>query len=95
MRVLWQCKVLRAEVMFVTTQYENIHPSKKEINKAVTPTLQLTSWRKNPKEGSSPQTQQLATCPYSEPVESSPNHPVTLPKIHYDPILQPAPWSFE
>jgi hypothetical protein len=36
MRVLLQCKVPRAEVMFVTIQRENIRPSKKEINKYVT-----------------------------------------------------------
>jgi hypothetical protein len=36
MRVLRQCKVTRAEVMFVTIHRENIRPSKKEINKAVT-----------------------------------------------------------
>jgi hypothetical protein len=28
MRVLWQCKVPQAEIMFVTTQRENIRPSK-------------------------------------------------------------------
>jgi hypothetical protein len=36
MRVLRQCKVPRAEVMFITIQLENIRRSKKEINKAVT-----------------------------------------------------------
>jgi hypothetical protein len=36
MRVLRQCMVLRAEVMFVTIQHENICASKKEMNKAVT-----------------------------------------------------------
>jgi hypothetical protein len=36
MRVLRQCKLPRAEVMFVIVQRENIRPSKKEINKAVT-----------------------------------------------------------
>jgi hypothetical protein len=35
MRVLWQCKVARAEVMFVIIQRENIRSSKKEMNKAV------------------------------------------------------------
>jgi hypothetical protein len=35
-RVLRQCKVLLAGVMFVTIQSENIRPSKKEMNKAVT-----------------------------------------------------------
>jgi hypothetical protein len=38
MRVLRQCKVPRAEVMFVTIQGENIRPSKKEVIKAVTMT---------------------------------------------------------
>jgi hypothetical protein len=33
MRVLRQCKVPRAEVMFVTVQSEKIRPSKKELNK--------------------------------------------------------------
>jgi hypothetical protein len=36
MRVLRQSKVPRAEVMFVIIQIENISPSKKEMNKAVT-----------------------------------------------------------
>jgi hypothetical protein len=36
MRVLLQRTVLRTEVMFVTIQRENIHPSKKEMNKYVT-----------------------------------------------------------
>jgi hypothetical protein len=36
MRVLRQYTVTRAEVMFVTIQRENIRPSKKEMNKAVT-----------------------------------------------------------
>jgi hypothetical protein len=36
MRVLRQCKAPRAKVMFVTIQRENIHPSKKKMNKAVT-----------------------------------------------------------
>jgi hypothetical protein len=36
MRVLRQSTVPRAEVMFVTIQRENIRPSKKEMNKAVT-----------------------------------------------------------
>jgi hypothetical protein len=36
MRVLRQYKVSREEVMFVTIQRENIRPSKKEMNKAVT-----------------------------------------------------------
>jgi hypothetical protein len=41
MRVLRQCKVPRAEVMFVTIQRENIRPSKKEMNKAVTTQTKL------------------------------------------------------
>jgi hypothetical protein len=36
MRVLRQCKFPRAKVMFVTIQSENIRPSKKGMNKAVT-----------------------------------------------------------
>jgi hypothetical protein len=36
MQVLRQCKVPRAEIMFVTIQCENIRLSKKEINAAVT-----------------------------------------------------------
>jgi hypothetical protein len=36
MRVLRQSKFPRAEVMFVTIRRENIRPSKKEMNKAVT-----------------------------------------------------------
>jgi hypothetical protein len=36
MRVLRQCKFPRAEVMLVTSQRENIRPSKKDVNKAVT-----------------------------------------------------------
>jgi hypothetical protein len=36
MGVLRQCKVQRAEVIFVTTQRENMRLSKKEMNKAVT-----------------------------------------------------------
>jgi hypothetical protein len=38
-------------------------------------------------EGSSPHSQQPATGPYPEPVESSPHPPAYLPKINYDPIL--------
>jgi hypothetical protein len=36
MRVLRQCTVSRAEVMFVTIQCENIRLSKKDMNEAVT-----------------------------------------------------------
>jgi hypothetical protein len=36
MRVLRQCKVPLTEVMFITIRRESIHPSKKEVNKAVT-----------------------------------------------------------
>jgi hypothetical protein len=35
MRAFQQCKIPRAEVMFVTTQCENIRPSKKGMNKDV------------------------------------------------------------
>jgi hypothetical protein len=38
-------------------------------------------------EGSSLHSQQLATDPYPEPVESNPLSPVNLPKIHSHPIL--------
>jgi uncharacterized membrane protein len=38
MRVLWQCKV---EVMFINIQRENIRPSKKEVNNAVTMLIML------------------------------------------------------
>jgi hypothetical protein len=40
MRVLRQCKVPRVEVMFVDIQRENIRPSNKEMNKAVTKSKQ-------------------------------------------------------
>jgi hypothetical protein len=46
-------------------------------------------------EGSSPHSQQPATGPYLEPVESSPHPQANLPKIQSDPILQPTPWSSE
>jgi hypothetical protein len=36
MRVLRQCKVPEAEVMFVTIQRENIRDSNKEMTKALT-----------------------------------------------------------
>jgi hypothetical protein len=36
MLVLRQCKVPQAKVMFVAIQRDNIRPSKKEMNKAVT-----------------------------------------------------------
>jgi hypothetical protein len=37
-------------------------------------------------EGLSPYSQQLATGPYPEPVESNSHTPAYLRKIHYDPI---------
>jgi hypothetical protein len=45
-----ECKVPRAEIMFVTIQRENIRPSKKEMNKAVTMQSKLPgvcSWAMN------------------------------------------------
>jgi hypothetical protein len=49
MQVLRQCKVPRAKVRFVTIQRENIRPSKKQMNKAVTmlpncPTFSIRLW---------------------------------------------------
>jgi hypothetical protein len=44
-------------------------------------------------EGSSPHSQQPATGPCPEPVESNPHPPAILPKIHYDHILPSTPWS--
>jgi hypothetical protein len=43
--------------------------------------------------GSSPHSQQPATGPCPEPVESNPHPQASLPKIHLDPILPPTPWS--
>jgi hypothetical protein len=45
--------------------------------------------------GSSLHSQQLATGPYPEPVESNPHTPANLPKIYSDPILPSTPWSSE
>jgi hypothetical protein len=42
--LLRQCKVRRAEVIFVTIQRENIRPSKKEMNKAVTMFIMPDVW---------------------------------------------------
>jgi hypothetical protein len=44
-------------------------------------------------EGSSPHSQQPATGPCTEPVESNPHPQVNLPKIHSDHIFPPTPWS--
>jgi hypothetical protein len=44
-------------------------------------------------EASSPHSQQPATGPCLEPVESNPHPQANLPKIHYDPIFSPTPWS--
>jgi hypothetical protein len=46
-------------------------------------------------EGSSPHSQQLATGPYPEPVESNPHPPANLRKIPSEPILPSTPWSSE
>jgi hypothetical protein len=44
---------------------------------------------------SSPHSQQPATGPYPEPVESNPHPQANLPKIHSDSILPSTPWSSE
>jgi hypothetical protein len=46
-------------------------------------------------EGSSPHSQQPATGPCPEPVDSNPHPEAKLPKIHSDPIFPPTPWSDE
>jgi hypothetical protein len=62
MRVLRQCKVPRAEVVFVTIQRENIRPSKKEMSKAAImlpkcPIFAVKPW--------------ITTSPYRWPIASS------------------------
>jgi hypothetical protein len=44
-------------------------------------------------EGSPPHSQQPATGPCPEPVESNPHPPSQSPKIHSDPIFPPTPWT--
>jgi hypothetical protein len=44
-------------------------------------------------EGSSPHSQQPANGPYSEPGESTPYPLAYLPKVRFDLILPPTPWS--
>jgi hypothetical protein len=44
-------------------------------------------------EGSSPHSQQPATGPCPEPVESNPHPQANFPKILSDPIFPPTPWS--
>jgi hypothetical protein len=44
-------------------------------------------------EGSSPHSQQPATGPCPEPVESNPHPQANLPKIYSDSIFPPTPWS--
>jgi hypothetical protein len=46
-------------------------------------------------DGSSPHSQQPATCPYPEPGGSTPHPPTSLPKVHFDPILPSVSWSFK
>jgi hypothetical protein len=46
-------------------------------------------------EGSSPHSQEPATSPYPEPVESTPHLPAILPMIHSDPIRPSTPRSSE
>jgi hypothetical protein len=54
---------------------------------------QLTNSVAQEPKGSSPHSQQLATGPYPQPVESDPHLPASLPKIHFDPNLPRTPWS--
>jgi hypothetical protein len=63
-RVLRQCKVPRAELMFVTIKRENIRPSTKEMKKAVTmlpncPMFAVRLW--------------ITTSPYRWPIGSLPS----------------------
>jgi hypothetical protein len=44
-------------------------------------------------EGSSPHSQEPATGPCPETVESNPQPQANLRKIHSDPILPPTTWS--
>jgi hypothetical protein len=44
-------------------------------------------------EGSSPHSQQPATGPCPETVETNPHPQANIPKIHSDPIFPSTPWS--
>jgi hypothetical protein len=75
MRILRQCKVPGAEVMFVTIQRQNIRPSKKEMTKAVTtlpncPMFAVRIW--------------ITTSPYRWPIGSLPSTCMlyTPPALH-------------
>jgi hypothetical protein len=55
--------------------------------------VKLTNSVAQEPEGSSPHSQQPATGPCPEPVESNPHPQANLPKIHSHPIFPPTPWS--
>jgi hypothetical protein len=67
-RVLRQCKVQWAEVMFVTIQRENIRRSEKEMNKVWTcPRFSVRLWMTSPYRwpvGNLPSTRMLCTPPH-------------------------------
>jgi hypothetical protein len=64
----------------------------KKSNKKCSPIENLTNSVAQEPEGSSPHSQQPATGPYPEPVESNPHPQTNLPKIHSDPFLPPTLW---
>jgi hypothetical protein len=58
---------------------------------SVTAQEELTNSMAQEPEGSSLHSQQPATGPCPEPVESNPHTQANLPKIHSDPIFPPTP----
>jgi hypothetical protein len=54
-------------------------------------TYQLTKSMAPASEDLSPYSQQTATCPYTEPTESTLHPPANLPNIHFDPIFSSMP----
>jgi hypothetical protein len=54
---------------------------------------QLTNSVAPEPEVSSPHSQQPASDPYPEPVESTPHTPTYLPKVNFDPNFPSMPWS--